>query len=226
MRICGIQKVSLVDYPEHVATTLFTSGCNFACPFCHNAGLGKGIEPEIPHEEIFAYLRKRKGVLDAVCISGGEPTIHPDLTPFISTIKDMGFLVKLDTNGTNLPVLKELVNKGLIDYIAMDIKNSPDKYPLTSKYYHFDNINEVVQYIMTCGIPYEFRTTIVSGHHTHEDMVAIGNLISGASNYYLQKFEDSGNCLNSGLSAIDKSTAEEFCNILRDKIPNVQLRGY
>ena len=137
----------------------------------------------------------------------------------------MGFLVKLDTNGTNLSMVKHLVDNNLIDYIAMDIKNSPEKYPITAKC-SLPNIKEVVDYIMSCGIPYEFRTTLVDGHHTHEDMHSIANLIKGAENYYLQKFEDSGNCLASGLSPIDKSTVDEFCTILKSNIKNIHLRGY
>lgn len=226
MKICGIQKVSLVDYPQHVATTIFTSGCNFACPFCHNAGLVKNEEPVIDTNYILDYLSKRKNVIDGVCISGGEPTLQPDLEQFIITIKQMGFLVKLDTNGTNINLLKRLVDNKLLDYIAMDIKNSPSKYPLTAQYSHFDNLQEVVEYIMTCGVPYEFRTTLVQGHHTLEDIISIGNLIRNADNYYLQKFEDSGNCLTSGLSPIDHTTAETYLNTITQYVKNAQLRGY
>ena len=226
MKISGIQKVTLVDYPGEVATTLFTAGCNFRCPFCHNAGLMEMSDPDINIEEILSYFDKRKGVITAVCVSGGEPTLHHDLPDFISKLKAKGLLVKLDTNGTNLPMLKHLVDNNLIDYIAMDIKNSPDRYPLTSGSNNFDNLDEVVEYIMSCGVDYEFRTTLVDQHHTHQDMESIGQLIRGAKKYYLQKFEDSGNCLSSNLQAINHDTAQEFVAILRKYIPNTQLRGY
>lgn len=226
MKISGIQKVTLVDYPGEVATTLFTAGCNFRCPFCHNAGLVEMSDPDINIEEILSYFDKRKGVITAVCVSGGEPTLHHDLPDFISKLKAKGLLVKLDTNGTNLPMLKHLVDNNLIDYIAMDIKNSPDKYPLTSGSNTFDNLHEVVEYIMSCGVDYEFRTTLVDQHHTHQDMESIGQLIRGAKKYYLQKFEDSGNCLSDNLQAINHDTAQEFVAILRKYIPNTQLRGY
>lgn len=226
MKICGIQKVSLVDYNEHISTTIFTSGCNFSCPFCHNAGLVKGNEPEIPEKEILNYLTKRKSVLDAVVISGGEPTLHKDLPIFISKIKELGYLIKLDTNGTNIEMLKYLIDNKLIDYVAMDIKNSLDKYNLTiGKDYNF-NHKEVIEYIMTCGIDYEFRTTLIDGHHSESDVIKIGKLIKGAKRYYLQKFEDSGNCLSSGLKEVDYNTALRYQNILKDYIPNTFLRGY
>lgn len=226
MKICGIQKVSLVDFNGHISTTLFTSGCNFACPFCHNAGLVTGKENIIPTEEILDYLLKRRKVLDSVCISGGEPTLQCDLPDFVKTIKDMGYLVKLDTNGTNLEMLKYLVDNHLIDYIAMDIKNSLAKYNLTIDREYTLKIKESIDYIMNCGIPYEFRTTIVKEFHNENDIREIGELITGAERYYLQKFEDSGHCLKDGLSAIDRTTAEHFVDILHSNIKNTYLRGY
>lgn len=226
MKICGIQKVSLVDFNGHISTTLFTSGCNFACPFCHNAGLVTGKEDIIPTEEILDYLLKRRKVLDSVCISGGEPTLQSDLPDFIKTIKDMGYLVKLDTNGTNLEMLKHLVDNHLIDYIAMDIKNSLAKYNLTIDRGYTLRIKEAIDYIMNCGIPYEFRTTLVKEFHNENDIREIGELIAGAKRYYLQKFEDSGHCLKDGLNAIDRPTAEHFVDILHSNVKNTYLRGY
>jgi pyruvate formate lyase activating enzyme len=226
MKISGLQKVSLVDFDGHICATIFTTGCNFNCPFCHNARLVKGTEPEIPTAYIFEYLEKRKSILDAVCISGGEPTLQHDLLEFISKIKSMGYLIKLDTNGTNLQILKNLVDNNLIDYIAMDIKNSKEKYNLTSGTAETLLIESSIEYIMNCGIDYEFRTTIVSGHHTTEDIHKIGKLISGAKKYYLQKFEDSGNCLKDGLSAIDHTTAMQFVDILKQYNIDAKLRGY
>ena len=226
MKIAGIQKVSLVDFDGHISTTLFTAGCNFACPFCHNAGIVREYEPILPIQDIMAYLEKRKKVLDAVVITGGEPTIHDDLPDFIKSIKDMGYLVKLDTNGTNLPMLKSLVENNLIDYIAMDIKNSLESYEQTiCRPKNFDP-KETIDYIMNCGVPYEFRSTLVDGLHTEEDIISIAQLLQGAEKYYLQKFVDSGNCLQTGLKEITKKQAEHFAQILSEKINYVGLRGY
>lgn len=226
MKICGLQKVSLVDFDGHVSATIFTSGCNFACPFCHNAGLVKCTEIEIPRSEIMSYLQKRKNVLDAVCISGGEPTINHDLPDFIREIKNLGYLVKLDTNGTNLDMLKLLVNNNLIDYVAMDIKNGLNNYSRTIGTANTFRIKDTIEYIMSCGIDYEFRTTLIDGYHGETDMEDIGKLIHGAKRYYLQKFEDSGNCLQEGLRAIDVATANTYLKIVSQYIKNTQLRGY
>ena len=226
MKISGLQKVSLVDYDGQIATTIFTSGCNFACPFCHNSGLVKGTEPEIPVSEIFEYLTKRKNVITAVCISGGEPTLHKDLPELISKIKDMGYLIKLDTNGTNLPMIKYLVENKLIDYIAMDIKNSLQHYKKTVGTNQEFNIIDSITYIMNCGIDYEFRTTIIKHYHTEQDIEEISQTISGAKKYYLQKFVDNENCLMSGLEEIDINTANSYIEICKKHIPNAKLRGY
>lgn len=226
MKICGIQKVSLVDFNGHICTTLFTSGCNFACPFCHNAGLVKGLENAIPNEDILEYLEKRKHVIDSVCISGGEPTLHHDLPQFIQTIKEMGYLVKLDTNGTNLEMLKYLVENHLIDYIAMDIKNSLQKYNLTIDRGYTLKIQDTIEYVKNCGLPYEFRTTLVKEFHDENDIYNIATMLEGANLYYLQKFEDSGNCLQSGLHPVDKEDALHFQDILHKTIKNTHLRGY
>lgn len=226
MKISGLQKVSLVDYDGQIATTIFTSGCNFACPFCHNSGLVKGTEPEIPTSEILEYLNKRKNVLTAVCISGGEPTLHRDLPDFIAKIKELGYLVKLDTNGTNLDMLKFLVENKLIDYVAMDIKNSLDNYSKTIGIDNKTNIKDTIDYLMNCGIDYEFRTTIIKNYHTENDIQKIAQTISGANRYFLQKFVDNDNCLMQGLEEIDHSTANEFLSICLKQIPNTKLRGY
>lgn len=226
MKICGIQKVSLVDFNGHICTTLFTSGCNFACPFCHNSGLVKGTEEVIPTRDILDYLDKRKNVIDSVCISGGEPTLQPDLPDFIKTIKDMGYSVKLDTNGTNLNMLKYLVENKLIDYIAMDIKNSLEKYNLTIDRGYTLSIQDSIDFIKNCGVPYEFRTTLVKEFHEEQDMYNIASMLDGARLYYLQKFEDSGNCLQSGLHPVDKESASHFQDILTKTIKNTHLRGY
>lgn len=227
MKISGFQKLSLVDFDGHISATIFLSGCNFSCPFCHNAGLVKGHEPTIPEQEVLDYLAKRFGLLDSVCISGGEPTLYPDLPDFIAKIKKLGYTIKLDTNGTNLDMVTQLVENKLIDYIAMDIKNSPTHYELTiGKNWDVNALDNTIRYIMSCGIDYEFRTTLVANMHTCADITDIGKWIKGARKYYLQKFEDSGNCISSGLSPISKAQAISFQEILQKTIPNTYLRGY
>ena len=227
MKICGLQKLSLVDYEGHVSATIFTSGCNFACPFCHNSGLVKNTEPAIPEEEILEYLIKRRNMLDGVCISGGEPTLHPDLPKFITKIKSLGYPIKLDTNGTNLEMLKYLVENKLIDYVAMDIKNSYTKYTQAiNKDIDTSVIKQSINYIMNCGIDYEFRTTLVKELHTLDDIKEIAKMIKNAKAYYLQRFEDSGACMQSNLHDIPKAEASEFLNYLIKYIPNTHLRGY
>lgn len=227
MKILGIQKLSLVDWDGHITCTVFAGHCNFACPFCHNSTLVSGEEDIISENEILEYLDKRKNMLDSVCVSGGEPTLYHDLPDFIKKIKDMGYLVKLDTNGTNPEMVKYLVENRLIDYIAMDIKNSLEKYSLTAgRDCDHESIITSIKYIMNCGIDYEFRTTLIDGLHTEEDIVKIGNLLNGAKKYYLQKFVDSGNCIASGLTAINKERAQQFAKHLSKEISYVSLRGY
>lgn len=227
MKISGIQKLSLVDYDRHIGATIFVSGCNFACPFCHNAGLVAGTESQIDTNDILEYLQKRFGLLEAVIISGGEPTLYPDLPKFIEQIKKMGYLVKLDSNGTNPEMIKYLYENHLIDYIAMDIKNSFEKYPtITNKNCDIEKIKQSIKYIMSCGIDYEFRTTLVAEFFDENDIKKIGKNIAQAKRYYLQKFEDSGNCISQGLHAIPKAQALEFLKILTKTIPNTKLRGY
>lgn len=227
MKISGFQKLSLVDFDGHISATIFVSGCNFACPFCHNAGLVKGSEPVIDEEEILGYLRQRFGLLDSVCISGGEPTLYADLPEFITKVKQIGYEIKLDTNGTNPDMIKYLVENKLIDYIAMDIKNSYDNYPKTiGKNFDIDIIKQSINYIMTCGIDYEFRTTLVSQLHTFDDIKKISKMIKGAKRYSLQKFEDSGNCIASNLTEVSKDDANMYLGYLMDFIPHTKLRGY
>ena len=229
MEIHGIQKMTLLDYPEKVACTIFTARCNFRCPFCHNASLVTHVDMEeaIPEEDIFSFLRKRQGILDGVCITGGEPLLQPDIEVFIRNVKALGYLVKLDTNGSNVLMLKRLLESRLVDYVAMDIKNAPDKYGMTIGIDEYDmsNIFQSVDFLMSGEVPYEFRTTVVRQFHKREDFAAIGRWIKGAKRYYLQSFVDSGDLIGSGVTGYTKEIMEQALEIVQRNIPNAKLRG-
>lgn len=229
MNIQGLQKLTLLDYPGKVACTIFFAGCNFRCPFCHNAALVTHIDPEenIPREEVLAFLRKRAGILDGVCITGGEPLLAPDLEAFIRAIKALGYEVKLDTNGSNAEKLKHLVKAGIIDYVAMDIKNSPEKYGMTIgiEGYEMSNVMQSAAFLMEGHVPYEFRTTVVREFHKREDFEAIGQWLEGADRYYLQSFVDSGDLIQPGLRGYTKEIMEQALGIVRQYIPAADLRG-
>lgn len=230
MKIHGLEKLSLVDYDGFTAATVFTGGCNFLCPFCHNAALvtGTKLQPIIPEEEVLAYLTKRKGLLDGVCVTGGEPTIDPSLPDFLKKVKDLGYSVKLDTNGTNPEVLKRLAGEGYIDYAAVDIKNSKEKYPETVGKPKFDvsPVAETVRFLLKGSLPYEFRTTITAELHDEESMLRISEWIEGAEKYFLQKFIDRGDCIENGQSAVPSDLAERFLKIVSPHVKFASLRGY
>lgn len=229
MNIQGFQKLTLLDYPEKTACTIFTAGCNFRCPFCHNASLVTHIRPEnqIPEERILAYLEKRRKMLDGVCITGGEPLLQPDLEEFIRKVRALGYQIKLDTNGSNVHRLTRLVEEGLVDYVAMDIKNSPEKYGLTIgiEGYELSDIFQSVDFLMTGTVPYEFRTTVVRQFHKREDFAAIGRWLKGARRYYLQSFRDSGDVIQPGLKAYTKEILLQALEIVRRNVPDACLRG-
>ncbi|NLK28465.1 MAG: anaerobic ribonucleoside-triphosphate reductase activating protein [Clostridiales bacterium] len=229
MQIHGFNKTTLLDYPKHLASTIFLGGCNMRCPFCQNSSLVlcPGSVPTISSEEVFSYFEKRKGILEGVCITGGEPTIYPELIDLIKRIKSLGLKVKLDTNGSNPDILKSLVNKQLIDYVAMDIKNSRENYNLSIGLEHFpmDKINESVNYLLSSPVEYEFRTTIVKEHHTEQDILSIGQWIKGAKAYYLQSYRDSGEIISPGLSSHSKDTLMHYVQLLTPFVDKVQLRG-
>ncbi len=230
MEFAGLQKISLVDYEGKVACTLFTAGCNFRCPFCHNSDLviyAKNVN-YIPFDEILDYLNKRKGMLDAVVITGGEPTLMPGLKEKLYEIKKLGYKIKLDTNGTNPDIVKELVNLKLIDYVAMDIKNSYEGYSKTIGLESYDSnkILESINYLLSGEVDYEFRTTLVREFHTDEDIKNIAKMIQGAKRYYLQEFKNSGHCIDSSLHEVPLNDAMRFKSILLPYIKEVKLRGY
>ncbi len=228
MKICGMEKSSLVDYDGKIAVVVFTPECNFACPFCQNSSLLKNENLTLIEEkEIFDYLFKRRNLIDAVVISGGEPTLQPDLIEFIKKVKNLDYLVKLDTNGSNFEVLKNLVENKLIDYIAMDIKNSINSYNKTvSAKADIDEIKKSVSYLLTDKLDYEFRTTLVKELHSKNDIIDMSKWLIGAKRLFLQKFKDSENCLLKGLNAVDILTAREYQKILKTTVQNVYLRGY
>lgn len=229
MQINGFNKFTLLDYPKHLASTIFLGGCNFRCPFCHNSSLvlSAGSQPVIPIDDVMSYLDKRKGVLEGVCISGGEPTLCPELSDLIRRIKALGYKVKLDTNGTRPKIIKDLAEGGLIDYVAMDIKNSKEHYYLSAGISNFslEPIEESVSYLLSGPVSYEFRTTLVKEHHTDRDMLSIGNWIKGADAYFLQSFEDSGDILMPGLTAPKKEVMQHYVELLKPFVKSVQIRG-
>jgi len=225
----GIQKVSLLDYPEKTACTLFTIGCNFMCPFCHNSSLVNPTNEEqtISTPEILDFLNTRQGLLDGVCISGGEPLLHDDLYAFINDIKSMGFLVKLDTNGSEPEKLKEIMASGKIDYIAMDIKNTPEKYAQTIGVpgYDISQVKKSIDILRSGTISYEFRTTVVREFHTAEDIQSVARWISGAEKYFLQGFINSEGVLKSGLHGYSAEEMQIILNKIKTVLPNAKLRG-
>lgn len=230
MRLGGIQKLTLLDYPGTVACTVFTLGCNMRCPFCHNALLvTKTEEAEVyPEEEFFAFLNKRHGILDGVCVTGGEPLLQSDAGEFIAKIKALGYKVKLDTNGSFPDRLEEILKSGNVDYVAMDIKNSPEKYAETVGIPGFDvsKIQRSIEIIRSSGVEYEFRTTVVAPLHNGESIAGAAEMVKGSPRYFLQNFVDSGNLISGeGMSGL---TDEELNNALakaKDFIPQAQIRG-
>ena len=229
LKICGLQKLTLLDYPEKVACTVFTGGCNLRCPFCHNASLVLGTPPpdEIADDELFSYLKKRRGVLDGVCVSGGEPLLQPGLEEFLGRVRSLGYLVKLDTNGTFPAKLRSLVSGGLVNYVAMDVKNSPERYAETVGVPGFGDsaVRESIGYLLTEPVGYEFRTTVVKGLHDAESLRAAARSVKGAKRYFLQKFVDSGELIGTGLSAFSDREMRDFLGVVSPYVQSAALRG-
>ncbi|MGN0452643.1 MAG: anaerobic ribonucleoside-triphosphate reductase activating protein [Ruminococcus sp.] len=228
MIIEALQKLTLLDYPQKMAATVFTYGCNFRCPFCHNSLLVTQPPREnTTAEDVLSFLSKRKGILEGVCITGGEPLCQEDIEDFLREIKAMGFSVKLDTNGSFPQKLKNLVIKQLVDYVAVDIKNSPQKYALTIGKTAFDlsAVNETVDFLKSGAVPYEFRTTVTKNFHTLDDLMEIADWISGCDSYYLQQFVDSGSLIDSEVTGYSDEELCEMYKKLKRRLPCTQLRG-
>lgn len=231
LKIGGLMRMSLLDYPGEVACTVFMSGCNLKCPFCHNRDLVfipenyEFIEPEA----ILSFLEKRKSLLDAVCISGGEALLQKNLISLVRRIRELGYLIKLDTNGCYLERLQEIVESGLIDYVAMDVKNTPEKYAATvgmnKESFDIEPIRRSMEYLKSGVIPFEFRTTVVREFHSPEDLEEIAGWIGNCEHYYLQKFEDSGNMIQSGFTAYEDEEMKEMLQRVRRYVPTAELRG-
>ena len=229
MRIDGLQKMTLLDFPGKVACTVFTGGCNFRCPFCHNALLVTKLpeKPDYSEDEILSFLEKRTGLLDGVAITGGEPLLNPDIADFIRKIRSMGYAVKLDTNGSFPERLKAIVGEGLVDYVAMDIKNRKEKYAETIGLKNLDlsKIEESVEFLKSGAVDYEFRTTVVEQFHTVEDIRAAAEWISGAKRYFLQNFVDSGELICEEVSGVDKETMLKMKSAAADFVSQTEIRG-
>ena len=217
MKISGLNKLTLLDFPQHVACIIFTCGCNFRCPFCHNATLVTHTQDaeEFSESQILDYLKKRQGILDGVVITGGEPLLQKGIEDFIKKIKGLGYKVKLDTNGSFPEKLISLVNEGLVDYVAMDIKNSKEKYARTAGCENIDisKIEKSIKFLLENNVDYEFRTTVVDELHTIQDIGAIAEWISGAKKYFLQNFVDSGDIILAGLSSVSTEKMAEMCAV-------------
>lgn len=224
----GLQKLTLLDYPGKVACTVFASGCNLRCPFCHNAPLVLGgAEDCMTENDILAYLGKRRGILDGVCVSGGEPLLSPDIFNFLARVKELGFSVKLDTNGTFPLRLEDAVSRGLADYVAMDVKTAPARYAEAVGINGFDPspVKESIAFLLSGAVDYEFRTTVVRELHTMPVLVETARSIAGAKRYYLQKFVDSGNLIGDGLTACSDEEMSDFLAAVAPYVQLSELRG-
>ncbi len=227
MKISGFQKLTLLDFPGHTACTLFTSGCNMRCPFCHNTPLVEGTaEEDYTEEEVLSYLKKRQGILDGVAITGGEPLLQKDIAEFIKKVKELGYRVKLDTNGTRPALLSDLLRDGLVDFVAMDIKNTREKYALTAgREVDIEDIEKSVGLLKCSGVDHEFRTTVVKELHTEEDIISIAAWLGENEKYYLQQFRDSGYILCPGLSAHSGITLREMAEKAQKYVKLCETRG-
>ncbi len=230
MVIHGLKKFSLLDYPGKVACTLFTAGCNFRCPYCYNAPLVVDMHKnkEILSEDIYTFLENGRGMLNGICLTGGEPLIQRGIEEFLNHVREMGYAVRLDTNGSFPDKLKRLVSEGLISYVAMDLKNSKESYGKTVGIEDYDigNICRSVEYLLSGVIPYEFNTTVVLELHQRSDFESIGRWIEGADQYFLQRFVDSGNVMRKGLHRYNENIMRQALDIVKERVPSARLRGW
>lgn len=226
LKISGFNKLTLLDYPDHTACIIFTQGCNYKCPFCHNASLIDGSKNgNYNEEEILKFLIKRKSILEGICISGGEPLMQKELKEFLIKIKDIGYKVKIDTNGSYPEVLKDLIDNKLVDYVAMDIKNDLGNYKKITGIINTDNVKKSIEILLNSDIDYEFRTTLVKELHNIDNIVSIAKMIKGTKKYYLQKFIDSGDIVKKDLNALSDIEMKNIEKEIKKYIPNVKVRG-
>ncbi len=228
MKIHGLQKMTLLDFPGHVACTVFTGGCDLRCPFCHNFELVDGTAPAImEEEELLSFLEKRRGLLDGVAFTGGEPCLQKNLPELMRKIREMGFAIKLDTNGNHPDMLEKMISEGLVDYVAMDIKNSPEKYAVTCGLETLDltKIRQSVEILKSGRVDYEFRTTVVAQFHEENDFRLIGQWLQGAKRYFLQSFTDRDSVPYGGMSAPSREEIFRYAQIAQENIPDTQVRG-
>ena len=230
MHIHGYSQLTLLDFPGRIGCTVFTGHCNFRCPFCHNASLvlRASQQPELDPEKVLTHIASRANRLEGVCVTGGEPTLQKDLPEFLRRLKDLGLLVKLDTNGTNPDLLTEVVTTGLVDFVAMDIKAGPDNYGRAAGLadISMDRIFRSAEFLLSGQVDYEFRTTVVEGIHTDTDFRQIGSWLTDARSYYLQQYKDSGDLISpEGLAAPTREQLTHYCDIVRPFIPSVAIHG-
>ncbi len=234
MQIHGLQKMTLLDYPGRVACTVFLAGCNYACPFCHNSQLLTGeAEAVMQEEELLSFLQKRQGILDGVCITGGEPTLNPGLKPMLQRIKALGYAIKLDTNGSRPDVLRQLVEEGLVDYVAMDVKNGPEQYAATVGVpgVKLERVEQSLRFLIGGGVPYELRTTLVQQLHDEASILAMGRWLASLvpekqpEVLYLQSFVDRDTVAFAGLCAPEEETVRHLSHILQPYVHQVRIRG-
>ncbi len=229
MTIGGFQKLTLLDFPGKVACIVFFEGCNLRCPFCHNASLVTHLDDNtpIPQREVFDYLEKRRGIVEGVCLTGGEALMHREIVPFAEKIREMGYAIKLDTNGFYPERLKEMVERGLADYVAMDVKNTFEKYPETVgiSTLMLDGVRESMEFLLQGRVPWEFRTTVSEEMHTPEDVGAIARMIRGTPTYYLQNFKDSGDLIGEGLHSVSENRLSEMREAAEREGVHTEIRG-
>ncbi len=230
MNISGIQKLTLLDFPGKLACTIFTEGCNFRCPFCHNASL---VLPEkrgetLTENEVLSFLKQREDLLEGVCITGGEPCLQPDIEDFVRLVRSFGFAVKLDTNGSFPEKLASMLEKGLLDYVAMDIKTSEERYlevcAVTNEKL-LENVKKSVEILKSSRVPHEFRTTTAKELQSEQDFECIGKWLSGEENFFIQQYVSSGELVGKEMTPYEKSQLEAFADIMKKYVKNVEIRG-